>query len=589
MVTVKPIPNRTELPSYILNAANANFSTPEGTNTIFDYYYRSGKLPPGIKSKEDLLLAAQAVIDKSGKRFTSKQLEANAFGVNYQGPPLSVDKETGRVKINTRKYMSADGGLPPPVYDYIRKTYGVKTADLYTKAVRQEWKLMNLENQQLQSETGIAFDRGHWLANKFGGAESKRAGNNEIADLNRFRGADPRGDIKEVSKTSRASYGWLSDFHEWDLVNNNLNVTGSQYLTEADLQAISNGANESDRATIRDRLISQRIQEFERDGKPRSDRIGALFGSQLDRDETIKQQLDQLSELKDRRILEDGYDFSRGGMANERDIEAAQTRQAARLTKHQSLLQKGVTQGTALSPHTTNPSGSITNAQVLPPSSLTFDSNGNPVNPKPHILAIQKKGQPPTVTAPNLDTPRIGRTPYTGVVPRAPERIPTKPPAIRVGRTPRRLPGLGTAGAIAGFGLYMAGGASPAEAAALTTLDNTIGIIESGNTADSTHASNALPTQERRRAESKDKSNQFWDLVMGAITGNQRPVRPNVNQRTTQATLSRLPIPVVANPNSRLKPNLSGRGASITTTKPAVRDPRGGVPDASKRPNTRPR
>jgi hypothetical protein len=52
---------------------------------------------------------------------------------------------------------------------------------------------------------------------------------------------------------------------------------------------------------------------------------------------------------------------------------------------------------------------------------LTFDSNGNPINPKPNILAIQKKGQLPTVTAPSLDTPRIGRTPYTGVVPKPPD------------------------------------------------------------------------------------------------------------------------------------------------------------------------
>ena len=161
---------------------------------------------------------------------------------------------------------------------------------------------MGYVGRQLSSETGIPFHRGHWLANKYGGAESARAGSLEIGSLNELHGAAPRGDIGAVAETGRGSMGWLEDFTNWDLAENKLNVLGAEHLKQSDLQAISNGVDPN-------RLIAQRVAEFNaRGGTPDPDEIGLIFGSQFDRDETIRSQFGRLSEEQQRVMKETGFD-----------------------------------------------------------------------------------------------------------------------------------------------------------------------------------------------------------------------------------------------------------------------------------------
>jgi hypothetical protein len=195
-----------------------------------------------------------------------------------------------------------DGGLPRPVFDEIASFRGIEEAQRYEKAVKAEWKKMGDIGRQLSSETGIPFHRGHWVANKYGGAESARAGSLEIGALNELHGAAPRGDVRAVAETGRGSMGWLEDFTNWDLAENKLNVLGAEHLKHSDLQAISNGVDHN-------RLIAQRVAEFNaRGGIPDPDEIGPMLGSQLDRDETIGSQFGRVSEEQQRVMKETGFD-----------------------------------------------------------------------------------------------------------------------------------------------------------------------------------------------------------------------------------------------------------------------------------------
>jgi hypothetical protein len=326
-------------------AAQANFSTPKGSQLIFDYYQKAGYLPAKdaqghpFKSLEEFLQTIQKKVEavktanpnisnKEALRIVESRLAYNkalrsaktgeeigkvtdllkadpekrlASQRAYSGLPLTIS-DTGKIGINRRQYMSADGGLPRPVFDEIASFRGIEEAQRYEKAVKAEWKKMGDIGRQLSSETGIPFHRGHWLANKYGGAESARAGSLEIGALNELHGAAPRGDIGAVAETGRGSMGWLEDFTNWDLAENKLNVLGAEHLKHSDLQAISNGVDPN-------RLIAQRVAEFNaRGGTPDPDEIGLIFGSQLDRDETIRSQFGRLSEEQQRVMKETGFD-----------------------------------------------------------------------------------------------------------------------------------------------------------------------------------------------------------------------------------------------------------------------------------------
>jgi hypothetical protein len=326
-------------------AAQANFSTPEGSKLIFDYYQKGGYLPAKdaqghpFKSLEEFLQTIQKKVEavktanpnisnKEALRIVESRLAYNkalrsaktgedigkvtdllkadpekrlASQRAYSGLPLTIS-DTGKIGINRRQYMSADGGLPRPVFDEIASFRGIEEAQRYEKAVKAEWKKMGDIGRQLSSETGIPFHRGHWVANKYGGAESARAGSLEIGALNELHGAAPRGDVRAVAETGRGSMGWLEDFTNWDLAENKLNVLGAEHLKHSDLQAISNGVDHN-------RLIAQRVAEFNaRGGIPDPDEIGLILGSQFDRDETIGSQFGRLSEEQQRVMKETGFD-----------------------------------------------------------------------------------------------------------------------------------------------------------------------------------------------------------------------------------------------------------------------------------------
>jgi hypothetical protein len=326
-------------------AAQADFSTPEGSKLIFDYYQKGGYLPakdaqghpfrsleeflqtiqkkveavktanPNISNKEALKLVESRLAynkalrsAKTGEDISkvTDLLKADpekrlASQRAYNGLPLTIS-DTGKIGINRRQYMSADGGLPRPVFDEIASFRGIEEAQRYEKAVKAEWKKMGDIGRQLSSETGIPFHRGHWVANKYGGAESARAGSLEIGALNELHGAAPRGDVRAVAETGRGSMGWLEDFTNWDLAENKLNVLGAEHLKHSDLQAISNGVDHN-------RLIAQRVAEFNaRGGIPDPDEIGPMLGSQLDRDETIGSQFGRVSEEQQRVMKETGFD-----------------------------------------------------------------------------------------------------------------------------------------------------------------------------------------------------------------------------------------------------------------------------------------
>jgi hypothetical protein len=343
-------------------AAQADFSTPEGSKLIFDYYQKGGYLPakdaqghpfksleeflqtiqkkveavktanPNISNKEALKLVESRLAynkalrsAKTGEEIgkVTDLLKADpekrlASQRAYSGLPLTIS-DTGKIGINRRQYMSADGGLPRPVFDEIASFRGIEEAQRYEKAVKAEWKRMGDMGRQLSSETGIPFHRGHWVANKYGGAESARAGSLEIGSLNELHGAAPRGDVRAVSETGRGSMGWLEDFTNWDLAENKLNVLGAEHLKHSDLQAISNGVDHN-------RLIAQRVAEFNaRGGIPDPDEIGLMLGSQLDRDETIQSQFGRLSEEQQRVMKETGFDPRYGRPASgERIAEVTQ-------------------------------------------------------------------------------------------------------------------------------------------------------------------------------------------------------------------------------------------------------------------------
>ena len=361
------------------DAAFANLSDDKGQRLIFDYYKRAGYLPAKdaqghtFKSLQEYLSTVQRLAEqerrknpnakpaewlkaaearlgfnrqirsaKTGQELSivaGKQLEdpKQKFAKNRVGSvfPLEIG-DNGKVRFNKRKYMSAEGGLPRPVYDLISSKHGQEVADTYQKAVRKEWKTMGDVGRELAAKTGIPFDRGHWLSNKYGGAESARAGALEIAVLNRLHGAAPRGNIERLKVTGRTSSGWLDDFYEWDFTNNKLNVLGSEHLKVADLQEIVNGTKDPNQ------IAAQRLAEWEARGRtPDPDPIGNIFGSQLG-GETINQQRLRMMEEQLDSVSKTGIDPQTGNPVSPERLEELQ-RGAKSAKKSTKLMPKGIT------------------------------------------------------------------------------------------------------------------------------------------------------------------------------------------------------------------------------------------------------
>ena len=337
-------------PEKRVRAGTATMVSAKGKKTIFDYYNDSGLVPAKnqqgrrfrdfeefkntVQTRTTAYLNANP--DKTPQQalnFVLSQLEQNRLarrdpvraaeavekaakakrGTVYKGIPFKIN-ENGIVDFNKRKYME---NVPQPVYDYIADTRGEDVAKKYRKAVKREWEDMGKRGREFKGKTGVEVHRGHWLANKFGGAESARAGDLEIAMMNVLHGADPRGNIEAVKESSRSSMGWLDDFYEWDLVNNKLNVPGSELLTVEDLQGIS-----VDEVDVNQR-IAQRLEE-QRMGTLPEDRTGNLFGSEVKEGETLEQAKFRKQEEQARFILETDYNPQTGNPANKKDYTDAQ-------------------------------------------------------------------------------------------------------------------------------------------------------------------------------------------------------------------------------------------------------------------------
>ena len=333
-----------------VQAGAATMVSPKGKKTIFNYYNDRGLIPAKdqqgrrFKNFEEFKNAVQtrttAYLNANPEKtpqqalnFVLSQLEQNRLarrdpvkaaeavqkaaqtkrGTIYKGIPFKINPE-GVIDFDKRKYMS---DLPQPVYDYIADTRGEDVAKEYRKAVKKEWEDMGAKGREFKGKTGVEVHRGHWLANKFGGAESARAGDLEIAMMNVLHGADPRGNIEAVKESSRSSMGWLDDFYEWDLVNNKLNVPGSELLTVEDLQGIS-----ADEVDVNQR-IAQRLEE-QRMGTLPEDRTGNLFGSEVREGETLEQAKFRKKEEQARYILETNYNPQSGNPASKADIADAQ-------------------------------------------------------------------------------------------------------------------------------------------------------------------------------------------------------------------------------------------------------------------------
>lgn len=333
-----------------VRAGQATMVSAKGKKTIFDYYNDRGLIPVKNASGERFknfeefknlvqtattayLNANPGVTPTKALNFTLSRLELlrklrtkewlDSFdevvkaseakkGTIYKGIPFKIN-DSGEVDFNKRKYME---NVPQPVYDYIADTRGEDVAKEYKKAVKKEWEDMGARGREFKGKTGVEVHRGHWLANKFGGAESARAGDLEIAMMNVLHGADPRGNIEAVKESSRSSMGWLDDFYEWDLVNNKLNVPGSELLTIEDLQGIS--ANEVD---VNQR-IAQRLEQQRMGTLPES-RTGNLFQAEVFEGETLEQARFRKQESQARDILEYNFNPQTGNPATASDITKA--------------------------------------------------------------------------------------------------------------------------------------------------------------------------------------------------------------------------------------------------------------------------
>lgn len=527
--------------STLVRAATANLT--QGSEDILRYYLESNRMPTGILSFKDLIEVAQAALDSSKEKLTPGQLVKQVFGGHYNGPPLTIDN--GIVKLNKRGYMSADGGLPPPVYDLITQKHGKETADMYQKAVRKEWSLMNEETRMLATETGQPFHRGHWLANKFGGAESARAGSVELAEHNQLHGADFRNSPGDLELTGRTSNGWLDDFYQWKFVEDNLGIPGAERLKQADLQAISNGVPA-------DKLIAQRAAEhFSRNGVVDNDSIGYIYGSQLDRDETIDQHSRHIQEINDRSIVDKGYDPQRGSPASPEDIVAAQNRLKA--------LQ--------IQPAGTRPKVDVVNRRAtrLQPANITYDTDGSIINPRPDILAI-KSAETGKVrsTDPNNVNARGNPNKYTGVVPDSPATTGLK--LLRIARN--------TAPMWASLPLGAAAFGQSANAAIQNPNSDTLESAAWDGTNLLLDAATLIPIP----------------LISAGAEGAQKLVGISQAARQGQKYVARNPNLMPSSPvPSKPQPALygSGKPARIIPYQLSSRN-RGGIPNAVTRPNTRP-
>lgn len=257
-------------------AASALTSNKKGLVQIFNWFNNQGLIPRTTQRKkyktvEQFLAAVQKqfntvrqqnpdlsnskILNQALNNMAVKQRVGQARGdieivmnhqtglaktgnVDYQGIPLKVTDE-GMVRVDNRAYMD---DLPKPVREFLLKTESVQDVQAYEKAYKAEWKEMGALSKAVLAKYGINFDRGHFTSNRAGGARSARAASLELSALNRLHGAEARQNLEALAQAGRSD-SWLSDYFLWKLSQANLAVLGADYLTDADFEAISQGAD----------------------------------------------------------------------------------------------------------------------------------------------------------------------------------------------------------------------------------------------------------------------------------------------------------------------------------------------------------
>ena len=295
----------------LLNAVTANFSTPEGREAIFKYYKSKG-LMSGETFKE---FAEDLQTKISARKGRPKDILRKILGKDYGGIPLTIT-DKGQIGVDHYKYGDT---IPRPLEDYLTTLVGKDDVKTFKRAYGKKWADMSTEAQQLFEKYGIRFDRGHYTANYKGGAKLFNS-SLERAYANQAHGALHRSMHNEAAQnllTTGRSSNWLEDFFQHKLASDNLDVLGAKYLTPADFEAINKGADPN-------QLMLERLDQVERSGiKPNTNILTAeLDASEFD---TLEQLDRHNRELRDRYIVEQGYDPQSGQRASAASIEKAQS------------------------------------------------------------------------------------------------------------------------------------------------------------------------------------------------------------------------------------------------------------------------
>tara|TARA_B100000029_G_C17528804_1_gene942610 strand:+ start:83 stop:1720 length:1638 start_codon:yes stop_codon:yes gene_type:complete len=295
----------------LFNAVTADFSTTEGSEAIFQYYESKGLMSGD--SFEAFVNDLETKI--SARKGKPKDILKEILGKNYKGIPLTITNK-GQIGIDHYKYGDT---IPRPLEDYLTRLYGKEEVKAFKSAYNKSWADMSDAAQELFEKHGIRFDRGHFTANYRGGAKLFGA-SLERSGPNQAHGALHRAMNNEAAQnllTAGRSSSWLEDFFQHKLASDNLDVLGAKYLTPADFEAINKGADPN-------QLMLERLDQVERSGiKPNTN----ILAAELDAYEfDTLEQLDRHNrELRDRYIVEKGYDPQSGQRASAASIEKAQS------------------------------------------------------------------------------------------------------------------------------------------------------------------------------------------------------------------------------------------------------------------------
>lgn len=281
--------SRTPAKKLLEQAAFADFSSPQGRKAIFDWYNSKGLIPRqrGGRKYQTIEKFLDAV-EKSYNReksinpqFTPKQalnvalstLTAEGRMAKGVGTAEALDQrnrvlrsgavdyaafaidisESGKIRIGARSY--GDELLSRPQEEYLLgKGQSQQNINAYKKWGSTSRQVALEENSQLRQMTGIEWDRGHFIANKFGGALTAFGSSAEPATINRGHGEISRGNTDALSEAGYSRHR-IEDFFAYNLSKAGLSVQGQGYMSPADLEKVLSG-----RGNV-DQILNQRYKQ----------------------------------------------------------------------------------------------------------------------------------------------------------------------------------------------------------------------------------------------------------------------------------------------------------------------------------------